>query len=359
MAHAIEIFLGRADDLADAFRTLPFVGAVSLGRGMAATPLIGAVIDALGAEETAAERIMAAGARLSASGPVVHLRTDYFGGAGGKEAHAWVSGGKVFGAFDGDAAPLDPNLPETDAALDDAMKAAFGWPEDEAADAFEALSLGGWRHTDDMVAHALKARGLDKPLGVILAGGQARRMGGGDKGRLMIGAQSILGHVIENLVPQVAGIAINANGDPERFADLGLPVIPDGIGGFPGPLAGVLAGLEWAAEQGASHIVTVAADTPFFPGDLVPRLLIAADAEGKPIALARTPNGRHPTFGLWPTDLADDLRAAVASGTRKVVAWTDRHGAAMADFPAPAFDPFFNVNTPEDLAEAKRIWGVP
>jgi molybdopterin-guanine dinucleotide biosynthesis protein A len=193
------------------------------------------------------------------------------------------------------------------------------------------------------------------PLGVILAGGQATRMGGGDKGLLPLGDNLIIEHVVERLTPQVEEIALNANGDPERFEFLGLPVLPDSVGGFVGPLGGVLAGLDWAAERGATHIVTAAADTPYFPGDLVPALLAAAEAQGYPIALARTENGRHPTFGLWPVDLRDDLRAALLGGMRKVVLWTDSHGTAYADFPSGRFDPFFNVNTPEDLAAARGI----
>jgi len=191
------------------------------------------------------------------------------------------------------------------------------------------------------------------PLGVILAGGQATRMGGGDKGLLTIGDRTILQHVIDRLGPQVAGMALNANGDQDRFREIELPVISDSIHGFVGPLAGVLSGLDWAADKGADFIVTAAADTPFFPGDLVPRLLVAAEAEGKPIALARTASGRHPTFGLWPVNLREDLRSALNDGLRKVVLWTDKHGTAMANFPVDRFDPFFNVNTPEDLAEAR------
>ena len=205
---------------------------------------------------------------------------------------------------------------------------------------------------------------MKQPLGVILAGGQATRMGGGDKGRLMLGQRSILEHVIERLEPQVAGLALNANGDAARFEDLDLPVLPDSLEGYPGPLAGVLAGLDWAAEQGADAIVTAAADTPFFPCDLVPRLLLAA--EGKPHALAlsasREPDGkvwRQPTFGLWPVALRDDLRAALQEGLRKVVLWTDKHDAGQAIFAQTGVDPFFNVNTPDDLQEARRLAGDP
>ena len=196
---------------------------------------------------------------------------------------------------------------------------------------------------------------MTAPLGVILAGGQARRMGGGDKGLLKVGGTTLLDLVIARLSPQVDGLALNANGDPDRFAGVGLPVLPDTIADYPGPLAGVLTGLDWAADQGARHIVTAAADTPFFPADLVPRLMLASEEAGKPIALARTVNGRHPTFGLWPVALRDDLRTALKNGVRKVVQWTDSHGTAMADFPVVGFDPFFNVNTPEDLAEAARL----
>lgn len=199
-----------------------------------------------------------------------------------------------------------------------------------------------------------------RPPGVILAGGLASRMGGGDKGRLMLDGRSILEHVIDRLAPQCEGLALNANGDPERFADLGLPVIPDSIEGYAGPLAGVLAGLDWAARLGATHIVTAAADTPFLPSDLVERLAAAARAEGTPIALAATPDpirgiARHPTFGLWPVALRSDLRTALNEGLRKVVLWTDTHGAARALFPAEPFDPFFNVNTPEDLERAREM----
>lgn len=196
--------------------------------------------------------------------------------------------------------------------------------------------------------------------GVILAGGQSRRMGGGDKGLLTLGDQSLLARVIARLGPQVQGMALNANGDAARFADCGLPVVADSVDDFAGPLAGVLAGLDWAAGQGASHIVTAAADTPFFPADLAERLIDAAESSGQPIALAATPDpdrglARHPTFGLWPVALREDLRRALADGTRKVVAWTDRHGTAAARFDAEPFDPFFNVNTPQDMARAEQL----
>lgn len=201
---------------------------------------------------------------------------------------------------------------------------------------------------------------MNMPLGVILAGGQATRMGGGDKGMLQLGGQNLLSRVIERLEPQVSGLALNANGDAFRFDGFGLPVLPDSIDGFAGPLAGVLAGLDWAAEQGAESIVTAAADTPFFPRDLVEVLQLAAKLGDTNIALAATPDPergtlRQPTFGLWPVVLREDLRAALNDGVRKVVQWTNRHNAADAMFPNWDYDPFFNINRPEDLQKAEAM----
>ncbi|NNE51964.1 MAG: molybdenum cofactor guanylyltransferase MobA [Sulfitobacter sp.] len=199
---------------------------------------------------------------------------------------------------------------------------------------------------------------MKQPLGVILAGGLAARMGGGDKGLLRLGDRTLLSRVIDRLEPQVEALALNANGDPARFNDLGLPVLPDTIEGYAGPLAGVLAGLDWAAEQGAETIVTAAADTPFFPRDLVPQLLLASEGMDIPLVLAATPDpkrgiARHPTFGLWPVALRDDLRGALQGGLRKVVLWTDQHGGREANFPHE--EAFFNVNTPEDLTRAEAM----
>jgi molybdopterin-guanine dinucleotide biosynthesis protein A len=176
----------------------------------------------------------------------------------------------------------------------------------------------------------------------------------------MLGDQPILARVIERLLPQVATLALNANGDAERFSSFGLRIVPDTIEGFAGPLAGVLAGLDWAADQGADHIVTAAADTPFFPADIVAQLLLASELQHKPIAMAATPNaaGRpmaHPVFALWPVALREDLRAALEQGTRKVLAWADVHGVALANYSAAPFDPFFNVNTPEELQQAQAL----
>ncbi len=200
---------------------------------------------------------------------------------------------------------------------------------------------------------------MTRPHGIILAGGLATRMGGGDKCLLPLGDARVLDHVIDRIAPQVAELALNANGDAIRFADTLQMVLPDTIPGFAGPLAGVLAGLDWAAEQGASHVVSVAADTPFFPRDLVVRLQRAVDAD-HPIALAATPHPdrgktRHPTFGLWPVALRDDLRQALQDGLRKVVLWTDRHGTATVIFDAGPSDPFFNINTPADLDHARQM----
>lgn len=197
--------------------------------------------------------------------------------------------------------------------------------------------------------------------GVILAGGLARRMGGGDKAVREVVGKPLLAHVIDRLRPQVEALALNANGDPARFAEYGLPVFADTVDGFVGPLGGVLAGLRWAERNGFTHIITAAADTPFFPPDLAQRLVEAAEREAQPIALAATTDPKrglseHPTFGLWPAALADNLEEALTVGQmRKVIVWTSRHGAARAVFDDAGAYPFFNVNTPEDLAEAERI----
>jgi molybdenum cofactor guanylyltransferase len=199
---------------------------------------------------------------------------------------------------------------------------------------------------------------MSAPPGVILAGGRATRMGGGDKGLRMVGGRRLIDHVIDRLAPQCGGLAINANGDPARLARFGLPVLPDSLADHPGPLAGVLAGLDWAAALGATAIVTAAADTPFFPTDLVARLRAGAGPSGLCLAASPDETGRvqrHPTFGLWPVALRDDLRAALVGGLRKIVIWTDAHGAGQAVFDSAPFDPFFNVNTPEDILTAEAL----
>ncbi len=202
---------------------------------------------------------------------------------------------------------------------------------------------------------------MTRPLGVILAGGQATRMGGGDKSLLMLGGRALLAHVIDRLDPQVGALALNANGDPARFEGFGLPVVADSIAGYAGPLAGVLAGLDWAAGQGADTIVTAAADTPFFPHDLVSRLLAEGTGMAAPVVLAATRDPErdpargmswHPTFGLWPVSLREALRVALQDGVRKVRQWSDAQGGRAALFPVAGGDPFFNINTPDDLIRA-------
>ena len=200
--------------------------------------------------------------------------------------------------------------------------------------------------------------------GVILAGGLGRRMGGGDKPLVAVGGRPMLAWVIERLAPQVRALVINANGDPSRFAEYGLPVVPDTIEGFAGPLAGILAGMRWAEANvpAARFIVSVAADTPFFPGDLVLRLAESCAGDATGIALAASADGVHPVFGLWPVALAGDLETFLATGVSgKILAFVDRHQRADVFFeplPLPGgdtVDPFFNVNTPEDAARAEQI----
>lgn len=193
--------------------------------------------------------------------------------------------------------------------------------------------------------------------GVVLAGGLSRRMGGGDKSLKLLAGKTILERVIARSRPQVAALVLNANGDASRFARYGLPVVADSVAGFAGPLAGVLAGLDWAAAQapGATHVASFATDAPFFPPDLVQRLEEAV-RDGKHDLACAASNGReHPVFGLWPVALREDLRQALSSGLRKVDLWTARFRLARVEFPAQPYDPFFNVNSPEDLAEAERI----
>ena len=195
-------------------------------------------------------------------------------------------------------------------------------------------------------------------LGLVLAGGLARRMGGGDKARITIGGASILQRVLACLTPQCSRIIINANGDLARFADTGLPVIADSVPDFAGPLAGILAGLDWAAREApdVADIVSVPGDCPFLPEDLVARLSAARTREAAPLACARSGEWRHPVVALWPVALREDLRGAlVDEGLRKIEIWTARHGVALADWPAAPVDPFFNVNTPEDAAAAERL----
>ncbi len=199
--------------------------------------------------------------------------------------------------------------------------------------------------------------------GVIMAGGLSRRMGGGDKCLRPLAGRPILAHIIARAHPQVGELVLNANGDPARFADFGLPVAADLVAGFAGPLAGVLTGLDWAARHapGCRWVASFACDAPFLPLDLVTRLLTAVEAEGAEMACAVSDGRAHPVFGLWPVALKDELARAMAEeAVRKVDVWTARYRLARAEFekvetPAGPLDPFFNTNRPEDLEEAERF----
>ena len=201
-------------------------------------------------------------------------------------------------------------------------------------------------------------------LGLLLAGGQSRRMGGGDKALRLLGGRPLLQRVIDRMRPQVAALILNANGDPARFAGFGLPVVPDSIPDFAGPLAGILAGLDWAAEHrpDCPVIASVATDAPFLPENLVSNLHEGMTAEGAELACAASAGQPHPVIGLWPVRLRDDLRhALVEEGVRKVDVWTGRYRLATVSFPelslgdGVAIDPFFNANRPEDFDRAAAL----
>jgi molybdopterin-guanine dinucleotide biosynthesis protein A len=194
---------------------------------------------------------------------------------------------------------------------------------------------------------------------MILAGGLSRRMGGGDKGLLQLGDRPVLGHVIDRIRPQVSALALNANGDPARFAAFGLRVVPDPIPGFAGPLVGILAAFSWAEEIAphATHVLTAPSDTPFLPPDLVARLQAAIRAPGDS-AVAGRDGRRHSVVGLWPLEHRPLLEAAVRDGLRKVEAWIDRVNTRVVSFDGGPSDPFFNVNTPSDLDAAREILGA-
>jgi molybdenum cofactor guanylyltransferase len=198
---------------------------------------------------------------------------------------------------------------------------------------------------------------LPPTLGLVLAGGLARRMGGGDKALLNIGREAILDRVLERLKPHCTSVILNANGDPKRFARFGLTVVADDIPDFAGPLAGILAGLDWAAANASVEwVASVPGDCPFVPRDLVPRLHAARVAAGAPLACAKSGEWRHPVAGLWAVSLRADLRRAlIDEGLHKIEVWTGRHGVGLAEWPDRPVDPFFNVNRPEDLAEAEHI----
>jgi molybdenum cofactor guanylyltransferase len=195
-------------------------------------------------------------------------------------------------------------------------------------------------------------------IGVVLAGGLARRMGGGDKPMRQIGGRTILDHVVARIAPQCHRLVLNANGDPARFAPFGLPVIADTVEDYPGPLAGVLAALDWTAANRpeAEWVVSAAGDCPFLPRDLVARLHQARTAENAQLAVAASGEQTHPVIGLWSVGLRDELRhALVGEGIRKIDRWTARYRLATVSWSAEPVDPFFNANTVEDLAEAERL----
>jgi len=197
-----------------------------------------------------------------------------------------------------------------------------------------------------------------KVVGLLLAGGQSRRMGGGDKALRLLGGIPLLERVIERLRPQVDALVLNANGDPTRFANFALPVAADTVPGFVGPLAGVLAGLDWAASHrpDCPYVVSAATDAPFLPIDLVARLAEALDEAGADLACAASGGRSHPVFGLWPVRLRDDLRRAVVDqAIHKVDLWTARHHLTTVSFPMQPVDPFFNANRPEDLEAAAAL----
>ncbi len=197
--------------------------------------------------------------------------------------------------------------------------------------------------------------------GVVLAGGLARRMGGGDKSLREVGGRTILARVIARLGPQCECLVINANGDPQRFASFGLPVIGDDVNDAPGPLAGILAALDWAAANrpGATFILSAPGDCPFLPRDLVARLSQALIADNAELAVAASRGQSHPVIGLWSVALREALRQAlVGEGLRKVSQWTSRYRLATVAWPAEPLDPFFNANTIDDLAEAERLAAI-
>ncbi|MGY3617013.1 molybdenum cofactor guanylyltransferase MobA [Bradyrhizobium sp. USDA 10063] len=197
--------------------------------------------------------------------------------------------------------------------------------------------------------------------GVLLAGGLARRMGGGDKPMRTIGGRTILERVIARLAPQCDGLLLNANGDPARFAAFGLPVIADSVADFPGPLAGILAALDWIAANRpeVSLVLSTAADCPFLPRDLVARLHDALVKESAQLAVAASGGQSHPVIGLWSVSLRDELRhALVVEDVRKIDRWTARYQLATVTWPTEPLDPFFNANTIEDIAEAERLAAV-
>ena len=210
------------------------------------------------------------------------------------------------------------------------------------------------------MTNEVPATSSDAPAtpGILLAGGLARRMGGGDKPMRQIGGRSILERVIVRLIPQCDGLILNANGDPARFSEFGLPVIADTVADFPGPLAGILAALDWAAANRpeVAWVLSAAADCPFLPRDLVARLHRARAEQNAQLAVAASDGQSHPVIGLWSVGLRDELRhALVVEDVRKIDRWTARYALATVEWPVDTLDPFFNANTMDDIAAAERL----
>ncbi|MBL4692013.1 MAG: molybdenum cofactor guanylyltransferase MobA [Magnetovibrio sp.] len=204
----------------------------------------------------------------------------------------------------------------------------------------------------------LQLNGLESCVGLLLAGGNSRRFGGGDKCLHPLDGQTLLSHVITRAAPQVKSLILNASGNATRFASYGLAVVADDLTGHLGPLAGILTGLDWTKENrpNTKWVASFATDAPFFPLDLVNRLHGAAHQHGTKIAIAKCQGQTQPVFALWSVDLAPDLRVAlVEQGVRKVMAWVERHDPVFVEFSRPSFDPFFNINTQEDLNKAESL----
>jgi molybdopterin-guanine dinucleotide biosynthesis protein A len=200
-----------------------------------------------------------------------------------------------------------------------------------------------------------------KICGLLLAGGQSRRMGGGDKCLMTLGGKTLLQRIVETAAPQVGPLMLNTNSDPALFAAHDLPVVPDVIDDFAGPLAGVLTGLEWVAVNAPEYdwVASFACDAPFAPADLVARLVAAVEEDGADMACATSGGREHPVFALWPVRLAGELRTAVVDeGLRKVDIWTARYKLARAEFDTENGDPFFNINRPEDFDAATALMGA-
>lgn len=194
-------------------------------------------------------------------------------------------------------------------------------------------------------------------VGVLLAGGQARRMGGGDKCLQMLGGTSLLDRAIQRAQPQVDALILNANGDAERFDVSGVPIVADVIDGFAGPLAGILTAMEWTADNAPDYesVASFPTDAPFFPADLVDTMLEARRAAGALLACAASAGRTHPVFGIWPVSLRHELRQALENGERKIDRWTEQYPIVTVEFSGVGIDPFFNANTPEDLVQAERL----